>query len=402
MCDGSGLLHLPTELTEAVVLRLEPQDVGNLRLTNKELAAKASQGSFKDQFVSKRVHLSANALQLFGKVTQRGWLGCQLQHLTIVANLAASQDGTFATHALALLDALTIAFRQLKANTTPGSLALLSLSVEGSSQVRAIGGYALGWRSLRQGTSDVALLVSTAIRDSNLAVRGLDAYAASPRCALSPVGLRNLMETPGFETCNRLSLAMCARNDKECEDQAPTPGRVISDIIDRSRNLEHMDIRWFQHRMTDGYAAEPQDRAIIRWLKTGFSPSLKSLTLQGMWTTSSDLLDLLLQHPQLTNLCLVAIVLETGNFEAIFECISGRLELKSLYLDDLHEPASVQFIGAQGKRHFPHKGPPTWMECHGSETKRKIAYKVMSGRVKSSPASAAWHRKKLELYGPPS
>lgn len=85
MSGPPSLDHLPVELLELCVNLLNFHDMGNLRLTNVEVAAKVSEGCFKVHFANAKLCLNdRNQIANFAKVTQAGCMGTLLRNLTIV------------------------------------------------------------------------------------------------------------------------------------------------------------------------------------------------------------------------------------------------------------------------------------------------------------------------------
>jgi hypothetical protein len=80
----AGLEQCPAKIVEEIVAYLDLTDAGNLRQTNRYLRSRVTQGRFRLNFRSKRVKVTGADLQQLGLLTQRGWLGCETRHLTLV------------------------------------------------------------------------------------------------------------------------------------------------------------------------------------------------------------------------------------------------------------------------------------------------------------------------------
>jgi hypothetical protein len=78
------LQNCPNEVIETIVVLLDLEDVCNLRHTCRALDVKCTQGHFRSFFISKHVDITGSDLREFVDMTQRGGLGCQIQHLVLV------------------------------------------------------------------------------------------------------------------------------------------------------------------------------------------------------------------------------------------------------------------------------------------------------------------------------
>ncbi|KAL5402328.1 hypothetical protein PMIN03_010753 [Paraphaeosphaeria minitans] len=73
----------PPEVIEQVVQHLSLQDIQNLRLGSRQLAALATQHTFKLYFVNKTVRIAKADLDGFVKLSKPGGLGCLVENLTL-------------------------------------------------------------------------------------------------------------------------------------------------------------------------------------------------------------------------------------------------------------------------------------------------------------------------------
>jgi len=82
------LESLPAELIHEIVPLLVFTTVCNLRLSNKQISRSVADcPSFQAHFARKTVSLNEIGLRSFLYMTERSWLPCQIQHLTLLATL---------------------------------------------------------------------------------------------------------------------------------------------------------------------------------------------------------------------------------------------------------------------------------------------------------------------------
>ncbi|QIW94619.1 hypothetical protein AMS68_000137 [Peltaster fructicola] len=77
------ITDLPVELIERIVTLLTTEEVGKLRLTSRELRAKASQGGYLSNFINHNVDLSETSLKALTSILTEDNLSRRLRNLTI-------------------------------------------------------------------------------------------------------------------------------------------------------------------------------------------------------------------------------------------------------------------------------------------------------------------------------
>ena len=405
MASSASLLGLPIEIVEEIVRLSDFSDICNLRLAAREAAAKASQASFKAHFAAKAMTLSSPDLESFVTCTQPGWLGCALDHLTIIGTPPAAGAAASESQEENIVALLATAFEQVVANSRSGRLRALSLTVSGTLDEppgdNIYRGFVHKWRRIWQCAGDTARVAASALKLSGLKIEQLDAYGPVRRCALSSGRLQPLFDSFSQDQLTSLTVTVSTDESGYLANKKSDLGQNLKRILTRSKNLKHLDIRWFGIRDADVEDVESRDQRFFGELATLSVSSLSSLSLRGIRTASKELLSFLTRHPQLRHLRLEDLHLgERGQFDVVFAYIASHLELESLYLNDLYETRLIQFVGAPGKSYFPQPGPPTWMERAGPETKEKITYRPFKGRIKGSAPASNWRRRKTELYGP--
>lgn len=396
---ASHLGSLPVEVLETITSRLDIGDVCSLRLTARELAVKTSQKSYKALFVSKSVNVSRESLQALVKVTQRGWMGCALERLTIFTIAPSSDDEFHDLHDQNVVELLQQAFTNLQVNSTHKCLRSLDLVVKGRTENGTLTSlkHVRDWHSIWKCADRTARLVGLAAKLSSIKIEKLDLYSTTLRCALSLRQLESVLDLPQTHELKSLSLAVSA--SKPHGDLENT-SRHLCHLISSSPELEHLDLRWFNIHGPDQSDMQLDEKRFFAGVPTLAMPFLQSVSLRGITTSEEALLSFLEGHPRLVQISLEEFHLEQGHFRSIFVHLTEHLKLDSLCLDDLWEGVLIQFPGSAGEPHFPHPDGPTWIKRTGLETQREIVYRPMRGHVKASAKASNWHRRKASLYGP--
>ncbi|KAE8370631.1 hypothetical protein BDV27DRAFT_151889 [Aspergillus caelatus] len=130
--NGSSVFEhrvIPTKTYKCMVSDI--QDVAQLwtmqRLLLSQWTNKTSLVTFRYNFYRKKIQLTEENLQAFVAVTQKEWLGCHLQHLTVV-DVPAGDDQTIAEERAVVL--LQWALTNLRVNSGHGLLESLTLTFE--------------------------------------------------------------------------------------------------------------------------------------------------------------------------------------------------------------------------------------------------------------------------------
>ncbi|KAF7182889.1 hypothetical protein CNMCM7691_002633 [Aspergillus felis] len=211
----AGLEQCPAEIVEEIVAYLDLTDAGNLRQTNRYLRSRVTQGRFRLNFRSKRVKVTGADLQQLGLLTQRGWLGCETRHLTLVgvvndtmaleAGLKADttdprkrdleilrqrrQDYEQLLESGKIVQLLSQAFKYLATNSAERKLQSLSLEVtvyrqDAEREITPLAGGS--WRLIWQTTAETFRIVLAALQKSLLAVDCLNVFNGyyMQRCSL--------------------------------------------------------------------------------------------------------------------------------------------------------------------------------------------------------------------------
>lgn len=69
--------------SKAILVPLSRGDVGNLRQTNRALAARATQHLIHRHLPVKHVDITRSSLATFASMTRPGWLGCHVHHVVL-------------------------------------------------------------------------------------------------------------------------------------------------------------------------------------------------------------------------------------------------------------------------------------------------------------------------------
>jgi hypothetical protein len=200
-----GLESCPPEIIGSIVQLLDLTDVGNLRLTSRCLRHKATQGQFRSYFRSKRVKVTGPELKSLAIVTQRGWLGCEINDLTLVGvvnNTETLEEAVLKNpddprktdletlqqrrrdyekllESGELVHILGNAFKNIAANSSTGKLSSLSLELvvylsNAKDELAPLaGGH---WGPIWQMAAETHRIVFSALKDSNLEINSLNIF----------------------------------------------------------------------------------------------------------------------------------------------------------------------------------------------------------------------------------
>ncbi|KMK58680.1 F-box domain-containing protein [Aspergillus fumigatus Z5] len=442
----TGLAQCPAQVVEEIVAYLDLTDVGNLRQTNRRLRSQVTQGRFRLNFRSKRVKITGADLQQLGLLTQRGWLGCETRHLTLVgvvndtmaleAGLKADatnprkrdlailqqrrQDYEQLLESGKIVQLLSQAFKYLATNSAERKLQSLSLEVtvyrqDAEREVTPLAGSS--WRLVWQTTAETFRIVLAALQKSLLAVDYLNVFNGSymQRCSLesrelSQIDYHNERLSKVLGALKALSLSVSDRILWLTPQDAQRSSDGSADVIDWSDD-EH-------DRRIDKAAAETQDEnnfvGLARILD--LCHELKSLQIHQYLVNARHLTfhipfprERLFQRvaelaalPALEDCSLRGVFIRERDLLALLK----RTQLRRLTLE------SVQMVSGD-LVHFTGVGAPrfnTWVGAHGSNTlkregealKHPIRYHLPHGMPipLGSPARQQWILEQRQEYGP--
>ncbi|KJX94390.1 F-box domain protein [Zymoseptoria brevis] len=401
MTSPCSIISLPAELLEEIVQSLELNDVCNLRLTASGIASQIARGSFRAHFKSKSVKVSCEDFRCFAIVTQPNWLGCTLEHLTIVGSPQEDNEACESDDS-EISDLLLKALHQLRANSKTGALRSINLTVEGTTVMREHFCYTCDWSRIWKCADKTARLLAEAMLGSAISVQSLDLYSATPRCALNSSQLQTLLNTFDMPELRSLSFAVSNNEDGTVDDEGAGLSKCLERfLIPHARGMEELNMRWLNLHLTDVPCAKIERRRFFDGFAGLSLPSLNTLSLKGMEITSEALVSFLSTNPQIRRINLEWLHILAGKFDAVCTQMTKCLELDSIYLNDLWERRLLEFPGAGGPAHFPGYGFPTWTLRTGMGTREKIQYRDVTGHMKGSFAANIWRRERGQLYGPP-
>ncbi|SMQ45280.1 unnamed protein product [Zymoseptoria tritici ST99CH_3D7] len=401
MTPPCSIMSLPSELLEEVVLSLNLQDVCNLRLAASGIASQIAQGSFRAHFKSKSVRVSCEDFRCFAMVTQPNWLGCALEHLTIIGSPQENIDAGEPDDA-EISELLLKALKQLRANSKTGALRSINLTVEGTTVMRENFSYTCDWRQIWKCADKTARLLARAMLGSAILVQSLDLYSSTPRCALNSSQLQTLLNTFDMPELRSLSFAVSNNEDCPVDDEGVGLSKCLERFLIRhARGMEELNMRWLNLHLTDVPYAKIERQRFFDGFAGLSLPSLNTLSLKGMEITSEALVSFLSTNSQVRRINLEWLHILAGKFESVCIQMTKCLELDSIYLNDLWERRLLEFPGADGPAHFPGYGFPTWTLRTGLGTREKIQYRDVTGNMKGSFAANNWRRERGQLYGPP-
>ncbi|KAL2827772.1 F-box domain protein [Aspergillus cavernicola] len=212
----AGFERCPPEVVESITSYLDVMNAGNLRLTNRCLRSKATQGHFKSFFRSKRVNITGLDLRNLGTLTQRGWLGCETLDLALVGVVNNTKRLEAAVEAnpddprkrgleilqerqrdyQQLLDSGQIVhlirevFKNILANSPTGKLRSLSLEVvvyreDAKHELPPVSGGS--WRLIWQTAAETFQIVFSALQESKMEIGSLNIFNGPQlhRCSIA-------------------------------------------------------------------------------------------------------------------------------------------------------------------------------------------------------------------------
>ncbi|KNG84346.1 hypothetical protein ANOM_009492 [Aspergillus nomiae NRRL 13137] len=357
---------LPMELIETVVNFLDFQDICALRLTAHGISAKSSNGRFRQNLKSKKLHIAQAPLEDFAHFTQPGQVGCVLQHLTLSDFGVANASDKCLEAAKLLVQGM----ENLRQNTSHGGLVSLSLSLHELIDSEL--------EEAEHATAKLFDLVMLALSNSKLSVQIVDIFAKCfpIRCALACGEIMAVMEkadlSSTFRECKELCLSLShwLRDlDEHYEsplsfDQARDHTRFICDFVNMFPVLEELHLAWVYYDLAYTDAIQEEEHFFNRIANSCPFPLLKKCTFHNIRTTEAALLQFL-KNVQLVSLSMENVYLASGRFESIFHHLStSQPNLEYLHLHQLvHDPSTVYFDVPRVPQYPRIRGIPTVPEA---------------------------------------
>ncbi|OQO00375.1 hypothetical protein B0A48_13723 [Cryoendolithus antarcticus] len=368
---------LPGELLDSIIEPLELDDICNIRLCSRTLAAKAVQGRYKAYFYRKTVKINQKFLLDFERVTKSSGLGCLVQDLILAGVLDEKRARTSSSEELDLLYLSTKKPRDL--------ISLLCdclqniVNARGVYAVKTIAIRVLDERSNKPGTSYKDYYNNTPIRwrpgwscasvtfhivvasllGSGMMAEELRAFNDfdTQRCSLSSNTVCAILSCGQsgnvFHMIKRLSL-----NLYDPEFVSSFDGLRM--VLESSPQLEDLELDQFWigpgnaqgTRFSPGVPYDPASEASLlpagaeQHLSKAFErastarrlPSLKKLRLSGLYTAENSLVRFV-QRTSSRHFCMLRIKLTAGNFRLLFDhCTASGSMIGSVECEDLREP----------------------------------------------------------------
>lgn len=382
----AGLLELSPEVMELIISLLDFSAMCNMRLVSRGVSAKATHGIVKSDFEDRRVMLKdASQMKTLMAKTARGWRGCLMDRITVVAVVEPESESSSGLPTSTLKDEdegatfLCQAFTNLQRHSTRGHLDTLALRVqhrtndsrmEDISPTRPI-----------SGTWDAAARTFTAtmraLLISGLPVRRFDVFVAdSSVCALACNRLADTLATLD-QSLIKLSLSSLTHLNTGMSNALATetygglseeqqPAFALLSLVALCPSLTNLEIRWYNL----GESGIPiqqndsNDNILSQLISTRKGcASLQGLRIcasGGIYIPEAALLAFLHNVPLLQDISLEAVHLTEGTFKSIFHCLSKTptpKDLQRVYLDDLWEAEGTFNLTLQGDR-ISHPGAP--------------------------------------------
>lgn len=404
--DYATLVTLPVELMENLVSFLNLRDRCNLRLTSRAISNKTSLISFRHNFNRKKIQLTEEHLQAFVTVTQKEWLGCHLQHLT-VTDVPVGDGQTIAEQRAVTL--LQWALTHLRINTGHGLLESLTLTINTETNRRG------SWKSIWEAAAKLFRVTMVGLGRSKLHVKEIDIYSSIDCCSLACGEIAKVLKrvnmSESLKNIKAISLSLSHQQSKRQEKVQMLPPAIgrgntqaITCLLNMCPKLESLHLHWYNLDIFSLTQAQKEEQHFFDRIADSCPIGrLKYCTLQGIHT-SEQKLHYFLRRPRLRSLTMEQIRLDSGTFQSIFEYLSLNMtKLQYLHLDDFWEDKLLYFDGP-GQPNFPSiSGPdlPNSITRTGRETRRLIRYCFSMGGSLPGADSRRWMEKHWRLYGPP-
>lgn len=442
-----SLENYSPEIVESIVVLLDLNDIRNLRLCSRSLAAKCSQHHLKRFFRRKHIELTREELGLFANGIQAGGLRHLLQDLTITG--IANEEYTAPNKAPGDPRLLSRAFQELASTNRDKSPSLLSLRVAVATKneerippAKSIGMFV--WKRVWQSTADTFITAFQALAASSLPIECLNIFNGSEqqRCSLASDQLNKINWSDAglarsLASVQSLSISLSCRALEFYEDEDEQEYNWENDILEdneteppeRDRDelraeaedddnftglakllkllgqLQTFELHYLH--IHNVLPIDSQDERLFQHV-AGLAnlPTLKWCRLRGIIVREEHLLAFI-KGTSVNELLLETVKLRSGTFRSIFEyCTSDEASITKLYFDALTEGNNgmVHFIGPGCSRigFDPLTMGSEMLERQGNEVKQPIIYHFPNMGPWGAPMMAEWRRyQRLEYMSLP-
>jgi hypothetical protein len=313
------------------------------------------------------------------------------------------------------------------------------------------------WHPLWIRASHVFFLVVTAMAQSGVSVKNLNAYRQTPRCCVTSnditkyasdldpkqleivsMGLESFELSTSAEIQTAVGAAKARRKDEWArmgflsrDDPRAvlaegTPG--IVSLLKSAHALRELDLS-FRHSLRDG-CPDSYDRIIESIAHETHFPVLEKCAFSGFLAKGESILLFLQNHPNLRSFTLHECDMTTGSWPPIFAHLSQSMpKLESVSFSNLWGKCGMEWEpeGEEGKQEhvemvnlqpiWDTDKPPLWdsftkgpgRQVHTRTFNREDLKKglvfprlyKLPGRAKGSPEHMRWNNIRRELYGAP-
>ncbi|KAK5174346.1 uncharacterized protein LTR77_001426 [Saxophila tyrrhenica] len=438
----SSFESCPPETVGNIVQNLSFEDIGNLRLSSRTMAALSTQEKFESFFSSKETKLSPTDLNYFVRMTGESSLACLVQELTIsgiaddttllermlkekdrrdpktqrfvrlteeelaktkrdLDTINAQRDERVSMRESGKdVELLTKAFRNVLAGGKQARRLALTMNVvlrtedaeTFQSPVESKNRDAI-W----QAAADCFGCVMGSLKDSKLPVQALNVFYTTMRCSLD-LSLINKLRGPAEKYADvlkvvkslRISLSEWPRGRSEpvqtdsLHDAASDESPGIAGLLKQCPVLRTLEVHWYD---TDTDL-----------------PHLNGVTLRGLYLSESSCLNFLQSVASVSDLTMVEIKLSEGSFTPIFAyCASEKAGIDRVYFEDFWERELVWFDDGREPKVAvwgAPKGGQT-LERSGAEARQPIQYHLGDQYERlASPEEYRWNEDRCREYGP--
>lgn len=490
---------LPPELFETILTYLDLDSVKALRLTDRKFAEKCIGPRFSSFIQQPILDVSSQNLRSLHALACNPALSKMVHSLTLLAtsldsseaekNVKSGKYTVRRTHG-PMFESLTTTYTPEELSNAKSNLKWLkkqqkARAKESSSEmIRLLEGVLTGfcglhsikldsafligpterasapqgkWHPLWIRASHVFYLVMTAMAQSGVSVKNLNAYRQTPKCCvasndvtkytsdLEPKQLEIVskgLETFELSTSAEIQTAAGAakaqrkdewarmgflsRDDPRAVLAEGTPG--ITSLLKSAHALRELDLS-FRHSLRDG-CPDSYDRIIDSIAHETQFPMLEKCAFSGFLAKGESILLFLQKHPNLHSFTLHECEMTTGSWPPIFAHLSQSMpKLESVSFSNLWGKCGMEWQqeGEEGKQEhvemvnlqpiWDTDEPPIWdsftkgpgIQVHTRTFNREDLKKglvfprlvKLPGRAKGSPERMRWMNIRRELYGAP-
>lgn len=416
---------LNIELIHEIAQFLDFRSQCDLRLSSSQLSKKMADCLlFQSHFASKTISLDGRSLENFHEMSERSWLLCQVQHLTLSVEpqnfYITDKDGD--VHMAGAGDTsinfprslqpnnqllqhakwLTYAFLNISKKAKPTHRIWIYISLDLSSQ-----GGRTDWVLVWQSASWAFRVVIQAIVTSKIRVYGLDTFTTVRRCSLAVDQLSTALQAlqlPGNVPKHLRSLGLSLSHSLESsispyggspEASGQYVALIAAFLSFFASDLESLHLHWYKitYKKTPARIIEHQFFDCLA--DTLSFVSLRKCILQGIYTSQESLPIFLRKATQLQSLELDSVYLmDRGSFRDAFDCMVqlGRLEYLRLY--SLSESSLISFRLTDGSESIE-------LICQAPSFYFPILYRTQTfADCIDTPASRRWRRREALDFGP--